>query len=256
MKFTFTGTGTSQGVPVIACGCKVCQSTDPRDKRLRTSGVLSSGDTTLVFDTGPDFRQQMLANRVQEVHAIVFTHKHKDHTAGLDDVRAFNYHLRRPMKIYANQDTITHLHKEYYYIFENQDYPGIPKLLLEEIFSDCSFQVGDINLLPIPVMHGGLEVLGFRVRDFAYVTDAKLIPPSSMKLLEGLDALVLNALRIKPHHSHLTLSEALEVIAQLSPRRAYLTHISHLLGKHEEIARQLPDNVFLAYDGLQLSWED
>lgn len=256
MKFTFTGTGTSQGIPVIACKCEVCMSENPKDKRLRTSGVLSHKNTTIVFDTGPDFRQQMLVNHIDEVNAIVFTHKHKDHTAGLDDVRAYNYHYRRHMPIYADHSTIEHLNKEYYYIFENQDYPGIPKLELEEIFPLQPFEVGDISLQPIPIMHGNLQILSFRVADFAYVTDAKVIPEASKEKLQGLDTLVLNALRHKAHHSHLTLSEALEVIEELKPKKAYLTHISHLLGKHDEVSATLPENVFLAYDGLQLEWED
>ncbi|MEO0473272.1 MAG: MBL fold metallo-hydrolase [Bacteroidota bacterium] len=254
-RFTFTGTGTSQGIPVIGCDCEVCRSTDSIDKRLRTSGLLQSENTSLVFDTGPDFRQQMLRLDQKVLDAVVFTHPHKDHTAGMDDVRSYNYRLQRNMPIYANAATITHLHKEYYYIFEHADYPGVPKLDLYEI-DEKAFQVGDISLLPIPVLHGSMEVYGFRCGSFAYITDANFISSSSLKKLTGVKILVLNALRLEKHHSHFTLSEAIDMVERIGVERAYFTHISHLLGKHQTISTQLPPHISLAYDGFVLEWTD
>ena len=252
MQFTFTGTGTSQGIPVIACECEVCLSQDPRDNRLRTSGVLSDQETTLVFDTGPDFRQQMLRYQVKDLNAVLFTHSHKDHTAGLDDVRAYNFRYKRNMPIYANAATLKHLRREYYYIFENQDYPGLPRLELNEI-DTAAFPVGTMEVLPIPIWHGRMAVLGFRVNNFAYLTDTNRIPPASMDLLQGLEVLVLDALRKEKHPSHFSLGESLEVIEALKPRRAFLTHLSHLMGTHAEVEATLPDSVRIAYDGLVIT---
>ena len=254
MKFIFTGTGTSQGVPVIACDCDICQSPDPRDKRLRSSGVLQSEHTSLVFDTGPDFRIQMLNNKIKKLDAVVYTHKHKDHTAGMDDIRAFNYKYRKKMQIYANRATYEHIKKEYYYIFDENDYPALPQLDFMEINSEDDFVVGDIPLTPIPVMHHKLEVLGFRTGGFAYITDANFISDTSKKRLQNLEILVLNALRIQPHRSHFNLEEALAMVEELKPTKAYFTHISHFLGRYETIAPQLPTHVQLAYDGLTLEW--
>lgn len=253
MKFTFTGTGTSQGIPVIACPCEICNSPDPRDKRLRTSGVLQSDTTTLVFDTGPDFRQQMLRHEIKVLDAVVFTHQHKDHVAGLDDVRAYNYLLDRKMDIYANQLTLDHLKKEFYYIFADLKYPGIPQIETHLIDME-PFKVGDIELLPIPVLHYKLPVLGFRVQNFAYVTDANFISPESMALLEGVEILVLNALRKNKHLSHFTLDEAVAVSRELGVKQAYFTHLSHLMGTHAAVSRELPDWVSLAYDGLEIDF--
>lgn len=253
MKFTFIGTGTSQGIPVIACPCEVCVSADPRDNRLRTAGLLQSDTTTLVFDTGPDFRQQMLRHQVKVLDAVVFTHQHKDHVAGLDDVRAYNFLLNRKMDIYANQLTIDHLKREFYYIFEENQYPGIP-MIDTHLIESAPFQVGDIGLTPVPVLHYKLPVLGFRVGKFAYITDANYISDESMALLEGVEILVLNALRLKKHLSHFTLDEAIEVAEKLRVKAAYFTHISHLLGKHEEISKRLPAHMQLAYDGLSLDF--
>lgn len=253
MKFTFTGTGTSQGIPVIACPCEICNSPDPRDKRLRTSGVLQSDTTTLVFDTGPDFRQQMLRHEIKVLDAVVFTHQHKDHVAGLDDVRAYNYLLDRKMDIYANQLTLDHLKKEFYYIFADLKYPGIPQIETHLIDKE-PFRIGDIELLPIPVLHYKLPVLGFRVQNFAYVTDANFISPESMALLEGVEILVLNALRKNKHLSHFTLDEAVAVSRELGVKQAYFTHLSHLMGTHATVSRELPDWVSLAYDGLSIDF--
>lgn len=255
MKFIFSGTGTSQGVPVIGCGCEVCSSTDSRDKRLRTSGILMGDQTTLVFDTGPDFRQQMLRHDIRVLDAVVFTHQHKDHTAGLDDVRAYNFILRRKMPIYADELTQAHLHKEYYYIFERTDYPALPQLEIQSIDPKQPFQVGELELQPIPILHGKLPILGYRIGDFAYITDASYIPESSLTLLKGLEVLVLNALRKKEHRSHYNLAQAIEVVRYLKPQVAYFTHISHFMGKHAAVeSEDLPDGMHLAYDGLEISF--
>lgn len=252
MEFTFLGTGTSQGVPIIACQCEVCVSNDPKDKRLRTAGLIQSANTTVVIDTGPDFRQQMLREQVRKLDAVVFTHQHKDHVAGLDDVRAFNYLQQRDMPIYANEGTIERLKMEFSYAFGDNQYPGVPKLLIEEI-DEAAFRIGEIDFQPIPVWHKDMKVLGFRIGTFAYITDANLIPASSMKLLEGVETLVLNALRRTPHYSHFTLEEAIDVATQIGPKQAYFTHISHLLGSHDEVTEELPDWISLAYDGLRVS---
>jgi phosphoribosyl 1,2-cyclic phosphate phosphodiesterase len=253
LKFTFLGTGTSQGVPVIACDCETCQSNDRFDKRLRTSGLLQSEDTTLIFDTGPDFREQMLAHRVKNLDAVVFTHTHRDHVAGLDDVRAYNYLQQKDMPIYGTAETHEHIRREFYYIFESASYPGVPKLELHEIDRN-TFLVGDISLTPIPVLHGKMPVLGFRTGNFAYITDANYISPESFKLLEGVETLVLNALRLTPHHSHFHLQEAIAVADKIGVRKAYFTHISHLMGPQRDIANQLPPHIQLAHDGLSLEW--
>jgi len=253
LKFTFTGTGTSQGVPVIGCDCEVCRSTDPRDSRLRSSGILQVNGTTFVFDTGPDFRQQMLTHQVSVLDAVIYTHQHKDHTAGLDDVRAYNFRLRKKMQIYANDLTLNHLRKEYYYIFENSDYPALPQLDLHEIDGHTVFNALGTMITPIPVLHGKLPVLGFRIGDLAYITDASYIPPESMAKLKNLKVLILNALRKEDHRSHFTLPEAIKVVESLAPQKAYLTHISHFMGKHADVeASDLPANVALAYDGLEI----
>lgn len=251
-RFTFLGTGTSQGIPVIACDCEVCSSHNPLDKRLRTSGMLEAEGKTVVIDAGPDFRQQMLREQVKTLDAIVFTHPHKDHIAGLDDVRAFNFLLKREMDIYANKLTINALKREFAYIFEEKKYPGVPELAVHEILPYQHFQIGSLELLPIEVTHYKMPVLGFRYRDFAYITDASLIPGDSLLHLQGLDTLVLNALRIAPHISHFNLGQAISLIQRLKPRRAYLTHLSHLMGRHAEVATWLPPNIELAYDGLTL----
>ena len=245
---TLLGTGTSQGVPVIACDCPVCTSTDPRDQRLRSSIWIQTQGKSIVIDSGPDFRQQMLRAQVHHLDAIVYTHLHKDHVAGMDDVRAYNYRTRQPMPIYADARTLQRLQEEFPYVFDGTNYPGIPQVTTHEL-DGSPFLAEGVPMTPIPVLHHRLPVLGFRVGGFAYVTDANHIPPASMALLQGLDVLILNALRHEPHVSHFTLQEALAVIAELQPRQAYLTHISHLLGTHAEVSRMLPDNVALAYDG-------
>jgi phosphoribosyl 1,2-cyclic phosphate phosphodiesterase len=254
VKFTFTGTGTSTGIPMLACQCEVCQSENPRDNRLRTSGVLQSNETTIVFDTGPDFRTQMLKYGINWLDAVVFTHQHKDHTAGLDDVRPYNYLQNRDMPIYVSEAVEEHLRREYYYIFERPDYPGLPKLQFHRIQGGQAFQVGDIELMPIPIMHGNLPILGFRAGKFAYLTDTNNIPDESRPLLEGVEILVIDALRKATHYSHFSLKGALEEIERLQPKNAYLIHISHLMGSHAEVSKELPEGVELAYDGLTLEW--
>ena len=252
MKFTFLGTGTSQGVPMIGCRCKVCTSSDPHDARLRTSLMIEEGDSRIVIDSGPDFRQQMLRTAVQSLDAIVFTHEHKDHIAGLDDVRAFNYLQQRPMDVYATEQVQVALNREFHYIFNGDNYPGIPKINLHEIH-EAAFEVAGIRFIPIPVMHMRLPVLGFKVGGFSYITDANYIPDASKELIRNSDVLVLNALRNEKHISHFNLNEALEMIEELQPKQAYLTHISHQLGLQKEIDEILPAHVKCAFDGLTVT---
>ncbi|MEY4594399.1 MAG: hypothetical protein RIQ47_809 [Bacteroidota bacterium] len=251
MQVTFLGTGTSQGVPLIACDCPVCTSSDPRDKRLRTSILISSDNTNVVIDTGPDFRQQMLREEVKTLNAVVFTHEHKDHTAGLDDVRAFNYFSGNAMDVYASDRVQEALRREFAYIFTNETYPGIPRLQLHQIHS-VPFMVGELEFIPFEVLHLNLPVLGFRIGDFCYITDANFIPEAAEKHIYGARTLVINALRKEKHVSHFTLDEALELIEKYRPENAYLTHISHQLGKTSDIEKLLPPNVRCAYDGLRI----
>ena len=249
MKITFLGSGTSQGVPVIACNCDVCKSNDANDKRLRASILLETEEHTIVIDAGPDFRQQMLRENIQKLDAVLFTHEHKDHIAGLDDVRAFNFKFQKPMDIYGTSNVHEALKREFFYAFGDKSYPGLPLLHLVEI-KNKSFSIEDILFLPIEVMHHKMPVFGYRIKNFAYITDAKTISSIEKQKLLNLDILVLNALRNEKHISHFNLDEALELIKELNPKRAYLTHISHLLGKHAEVQSSLPPNVFLAHDGL------
>ena len=251
MKITFLGTGTSQGIPVIACDCDVCVSEDPRDKRLRTSIMIEDQGTRVVIDSGPDFRQQMLREKVDALDALVFTHEHKDHVAGMDDVRAFNFKQQSDMQVYATSRVQEALKKEFHYVFSSDRYPGVPKVNLNTI-GEGVFRIGSLSFQPIDVLHYKLPVKAFRIQDFTYVTDANFISDVSMDRIKGSRFLVINALRKSKHISHFNLEEALEVIAQIKPEKAYLTHISHLMGKHADIAAILPDNVEMAYDGLQL----
>jgi len=253
LKVKFLGTGTSQGVPVIACTCKVCLSANKKDKRLRTSALLSFDRKHIVIDAGPDFRQQMLRAQIEDIEAVLITHEHNDHIIGLDDVRPFNFKHEKNIPIYSNQRVLTELEDRFPYIFHKEPYPGAPRLDLNLINKDETFHVSDIPIQPVEVMHGKLSVLGFRIHDFCYITDAKTITTSEKKKLKNLDVLILNALHHEEHHSHLNLSGALALINEVKPHRAYLTHISHRMGLHNEIQKQLPDNVFLAYDGLEIS---
>ena len=251
MKITFLGTGTSQGVPVIACNCEVCQSTYSRDKRLRSSILIESEEKTVIIDTGPDFRQQMLRANVQKLDAVVFTHEHKDHIAGLDDVRAFNFKQQSAMDIYASEAVENALKREFHYIFSDFKYPGIPLLNIHRI-SGTQFIVGDIKLTPIEVTHYKMPVLGFRVKEFTYITDAKTINEEEQEKIKGTKILVLNALQKEKHISHFTLSEAIAFAQKIGAEKTYFTHISHKLGRAEEISKELPDGIELAYDGLKL----
>jgi phosphoribosyl 1,2-cyclic phosphate phosphodiesterase len=253
MKLTFLGTGTSQGVPVIACSCEVCKSTDSRNKRLRSSVLLSFDDNNIVIDTGPDFRQQMLTNNVKHLEAILYTHEHKDHVAGLDDVRAFNYFQSKHMDIYLTETVENALRREFEYIFADYKYPGIPLLNLHRI-ENKEFEILGKKFLPIKVQHYIMPVFGYRFDNFAYITDAKSIENSELEKLKNLDFLVLNALRNETHQSHLTLKEALDIVDILKPKKTYFTHISHQLGLHESVNSNLPKNVELAYDGLTISY--
>lgn len=250
MRVTFLGTGTSQGVPVIACQCAVCQSTDKRDKRLRSSILIDYNDRSIVVDTGPDFRYQMLRQDVRRLDAVLMTHSHKDHIAGLDDVRAFNYQQQQSIPIYSNKATHDALRKEFYYAFSDFKYPGVPQLELEEIFAGHAFELYGKDIMPVEVMHYKMPVLGFRIDNFAYITDAKTISEESFRLLEGVEILVLNALQREPHISHLTLEEAIDVSNKIGPQKTYLTHISHRFGRHEEIQAALPERFYVAHDQL------
>ncbi len=252
MKITFLGTGTSQGVPVIACHCPVCASKDVRDKRLRSSVLIESANKTVIIDTGPDFRYQMLRANVQSLDAVVFTHAHKDHTAGMDDIRAFNFKQQHAMDIYANSATQEALKKEFYYIFSEFKYPGIPLIDFHTI-NNSAFDIDDLNFIPIEVMHYKMSVLGFRIGDFTYITDAKTISDSEKEKIKGTKILVLNALQKEKHISHFTLPEAITLAQEIDADHTYFTHISHKLGKHQDIARELPIKITLAYDGLILN---
>ena len=251
MKITFLGTGTSQGVPLIACTCEVCTSEDSRDKRLRTSILLEFNDIAIVVDTGPDFRQQMLREKVKRLDAVLFTHEHKDHIAGLDDIRAFNFILKRKIDVYASDRVQDAIRREFAYIFSDTKYPGIPEIELHTI-QNKPFEIQGIPVIPIEVLHYKLSVFAFRFGDFVYITDANAISQQEKKKIMGCKILVINALRRQAHVSHFTLQEALDLIVELKPEKAYLTHISHQLGKHSNIEKELPSGVFQAYDGLQI----
>ncbi|MBC7745266.1 MAG: MBL fold metallo-hydrolase [Flavobacterium sp.] len=251
MKITFLGTGTSQGVPVIACNCEVCTSTDKRDKRLRVSVLIETDGKVIVIDSGPDFRYQMLRAGVKHLDAILFTHEHKDHVAGMDDVRAFNYKQQQEIDVYAHPRVQEALKREFSYIFSHYTYPGIPRVILNDI-GENEFKVKGINFIPIEVMHFKLPVLGFRVKDFTYITDAKTITEQEGLKIKGSKILVINALQRENHISHLTLDEALNFAEKMGVEKTYFTHISHRLGKHENVSKELPANVMLAYDGLVL----
>ncbi|WP_344824501.1 MBL fold metallo-hydrolase [Rurimicrobium arvi] len=251
MRVTFLGTGTSQGVPVIACPCPVCHSADPRDKRLRCSVLIETPEATIVIDSGPDFRYQMLRADVRKLDAILFTHGHKDHTAGLDDVRAYNYFMQQPLDVYATEETQEVLHREFQYIFKNADYPGVPQINLHTMRNEA-FEINGLRIQPIRVLHYKMEVFGFRIGDFTYITDANFIAPEEMDKARGSHTLVLNALRHEAHISHFTLEEAIAVARDIAPSTTYFTHISHQLGLHEEISAHLPENMRLSFDGLQL----
>ena len=254
IKVTFNGTGTSQGVPVIGCQCNVCKSTDKKDSRLRSSISIITKGTSIVIDSGPDFRQQMLRANINQLDAIIFTHEHKDHVAGLDDVRAYNFLSKKPINIYCNDNVFKALKREYHYIFDPAfQYPGIPKIIRNKINKNTTFNINNVKIEPIEVLHYKLPVLGFRIEDFCYITDASYISENEKKKLKNVKVLVLNALRKEKHISHFNLREALELINELKPKKAYLTHISHLMGEHKEVSKELPNNVEIAYDTLSIT---
>ncbi len=251
MKVTFLGSGTSQGVPIIACDCVVCTSPDPKDKRLRSSVMVEHDGKTIVVDTGPDFRQQMLRENVQWLDAVVFTHAHRDHLAGLDDIRGFNFKMKRAIDLYCEKRVETAIRREFFYAFEEPKYPGVPEMNIHHIGLE-PFELFDLKIEPIRVFHHKLPVLGFRFDKFVYITDANLIEPKEMEKIKGCEVLVLNTLRREYHISHFTLNEAIEVVKIIQPKKAYFTHISHQLGKHEDVENELPPNMHLAYDGLAI----
>ena len=251
MKFTFLGTGTSQGVPIIACQCPICLSSNPKDNRLRSSLLIQTQDGNLVIDSGPDFRQQMLRNKVADLRALLFTHGHKDHTAGMDDIRAFNYILQKSIDIYADKATIQVLKKDFDYAFSDKKYPGVPELEIHEI-TNQRFSIDQTIITPIEVLHYKLPVYGFRINDLTYITDANYISETEKNKIKGSRILVLNALRKEPHISHFSLSEAIALAQEIGAQQTYFTHISHQLGLHDEVQSQLPENIYLAYDGLTI----
>ncbi len=252
MKVTFLGTGTSQGVPIIGCSCEVCCSMDYRDKRLRSSVHIQVSGKSFVIDTGPDFRQQMLREQINKLDAVLYTHGHKDHIAGLDDVRAYNYLDNMDMPIYGNEPVLKQLQVEFHYAFGQLRYPGTPQIQLNEIKEE-EFEVSGVRFIPLPVLHFKLPVLGFRVNDFCYITDANHIPDATYKKMLGTKVLVLNALQREKHISHFNLSEALDVASKVGAEQTYFIHISHKLGRHKQIEKELPNSVALAYDGLTIT---
>ncbi|MGB5692452.1 MAG: MBL fold metallo-hydrolase [Flavobacteriaceae bacterium] len=253
MKITFLGTGTSQGIPVIGSSHPVCHSSDPRDKRLRVSVLISWKDYNYVIDCGPDFRQQMLAHSVDRLDGILFTHEHSDHTAGIDDIRPY-FFRQGDIPIYAHKRVIDNLKRRFDYIFaDNNRYPGAPAVQVNEVFNDESFTLGDKKAIPVEAYHNRLQVFGYRIENFVYLTDVKTITNKEIDKIKGIKILTINALRVDPHHSHFNLEEALEFIEKVNPEITYLTHISHYLGYHEAVEKSLPKNVHLAYDNLVVS---
>ncbi|MCC6186059.1 MAG: MBL fold metallo-hydrolase [Chitinophagaceae bacterium] len=252
MRITFLGTGTSQGVPVIACRCAVCISADTHDHRLRSSVMIETDELCVVIDSGPDFRYQMLRAGVQKLDALVFTHGHKDHTAGMDDIRAFNYCQQCDMDVYASLETQEVLHREFQYVFQNSSYPGVPQIQLHTIANEPFFIQG-LEIIPIRLLHYKLEVFGFRIGDFTYITDANFIAPEELLKIQGSKVVVLNALRREAHISHFTLDEAVSLAQKLGCPQTYFTHISHQLGLHQQVSCELPQGIQLAYDGLVLT---
>ena len=251
MTVTFLGTGTSQGVPIICCDCAVCKSTNPKDNRLRSSILIESEIAKVVIDSGPDFRQQLLRRDLKSLDAVVFTHEHKDHIAGLDEVKAFNYFNNMRMPVYATERVQNALKREFAYIFSDDKYPGIPEIDLYTI-TDEPIKIKDITLLPIDVVHFKMPVKAYRINNFTYITDANYISDSEKEKIKGSEIIVLNALRREPHLSHFNFNEAINLMEELKPKKAYFTHISHQLGLHNDVSKELPDFIELAYDGLQI----
>lgn len=253
MKLTFLGTGTSTGVPQIGCNCEVCRSTDLRDKRLRTSALVETDNgNNLLIDCGPDFRMQMLNADSPRLTAALITHTHYDHVGGIDDMRP--YCARGKFDVYCRPDVATDLRNRVPYCFGKVLYPGVPTFNLHELVNDEPFAIGNDTIVPLPVLHYKLPILGYRIGNLAYITDCKTMPEATLQAMQGVDVLVVNALRIEDHPSHMMLSEALDVISKVKPKQAYLTHMSHHIGKHADVQKMLPENVFLAYDGLRVEF--
>lgn len=252
LNFTILGSGTSTGVPLIGCSCAVCTSNDPLDKRLRTSLKVETATTSVVIDTTPDFRYQMLRTNTTKLDAVVFTHPHRDHYAGLDDIRPFNFFSQKPMHIYANEITQVAIKRDFYYAFEERKEVGLPEMILHTIDQD-NFMVGDINFQPIHVMHRDMPVLGYRMGDLSYITDANYISESELEKVKGSQVLILNALRKEKHPTHYNLEQALEVVGKLNIPSVYFTHFSHQIGLHDQMEASLPAGIKLAYDGMQIS---
>jgi phosphoribosyl 1,2-cyclic phosphate phosphodiesterase len=250
IAFTFLGTGTSQGVPVIACDCPVCTSTNPKDNRLRSALLLRINGFHFVIDAGPDFRQQMLREKVRLLRAIMITHEHVDHIFGLDDIRSFNWIQKHPTDIYAESRVQEAIKRIFHYVFAEDKYPGVPKMKLHTI-QNKSFEIEHIEFIPIRCFHHKLPVYGYRVGGLTYITDTNFIPEEEMEKIQGTEVLIINALHKAKHISHFNLEQALEVIEKIQPAKAYLTHIGHGFGKHETIQAELPEHVFVAYDGLK-----
>lgn len=251
MQLIFLGTGTSQGIPTVGCSCDVCNSDNPRDKRLRSSVLIRNGNTSLLVDTGPDLRQQLLGNNITDVDAILYTHEHNDHVIGLDDIRPMYFRRRSNIPTYGLKRVHDEIKQRFSYMFGDSVYPGVAQIDTHDIDQHTNpFTIESINIIPIGVHHGKLEILGYRFGQMAYITDASDIDDHQIAKLKGLDVIVINALQRKEHHSHFTLSEALEFISKIGARKAYLTHLSHLMGSSEDIALELPTHVSLAYDGL------
>ncbi|MEN9372106.1 MAG: hypothetical protein RLZZ64_1181 [Bacteroidota bacterium] len=251
LTIEFLGTGTSSGVPMVACKCTVCSSADAKDKRLRSSIHLQTASTSVVIDTTPDFRYQMLRSKIEKLDGVVFTHAHKDHIAGLDDVKAFNFIHQSVMPLFANKETADAIKRDFYYAFAEKKYPGVPSLEMH-IKEKESFSLGDLDFQPIQVKHLHMDVTGYRIGDFTYITDANYISEEEKQKIKGSKVLVLNALRKEKHLSHFTLQEAIDLSVELQVPTTYFTHISHQLGLHEEVSKELPSGMFLAYDGLVL----
>ncbi len=255
MKVKVLGSGTSQGIPVIGCHCSVCRSTDVRDTRLRVSILLSFNNENIIIDTGPDFRQQMLTAQVKHLKGILLTHEHNDHIIGIDDVRSFIFRIKTPMPVYAERRVIQELKTRFAYAFKENPYPGSPRFDVAIIDEYSPFTIGSFNVQAIRVLHGKLPILGFRIQNFAYLTDIKTIEKKELEKLKSLDVLVISALQKEAHHSHATLEEALVIIDKIKPRRTFITHLSHRMGCHAEVEKELPAGVQLAFDGLELNLE-
>jgi phosphoribosyl 1,2-cyclic phosphate phosphodiesterase len=255
VKITFLGTGTSQGIPLIGCQCEVCTSDNPKDNRTRSSVMVQTDGLTLIIDTGTDFRFQMLREKVKQIDAILYTHPHKDHTGGMDDIRPFYFkNNKQDIPIFGSESLINSLKREFSYIFSENKYPGVPSVKVNIVCENTPFMFKHLKIIPISVWHGEQKIFGYRINDFTYITDANRIEPDQLEKIKTSKVLVLNALQNKPHHSHFTLPQAIEIAQEIGAEITYFTHISHTLGKHEVVNASLPAHIALAYDGLSREW--